>query len=242
MNFDYLWKGGPEFAQSEHFHFGTDSVLLGNFINLAHACKAVDLGCASGVISLLMLSRNADLHVTGVEIHREAAALAEENMRRNGLEERCRILCGDLRDYRQLLRAGTCDVVVSNPPYFPVERGDVSPDRARAAARGELLCTLDDICVAAGWLCRWDGRFALVHRPDRLPEVFASMQKAGIEPKRLRLVSHFVGSVPSLVLVEGRRGGKPGLTVEPLLVLKNTDGSDSDEIERIYHRGRYELR
>ena len=242
MNFDYLWKGGPEFAQSEHFRFGTDSVLLGNFINLSRARSAADLGCASGVISLLMLSKNENLHVTGVEIHEEAAALAEENIRHNGLQERCDILCGDLRKYRQLLKAGTYDAVVSNPPYFPPDRGGVSPDRGRAAAREEVTCTLDDICEAAGWLCRWDGRFALVHRPDRLPEVFASMQKAGIEPKRLRLVSHFAGSVPSLVLVEGRRGGKPGLMVEPLLVLKNPDGSDSDEIERIYHRGRYELR
>ena len=240
MNFDYLWKNGPEFAQSEHFRFGTDSVLLGNFVNLAHAKRAVDLGCASGVISLLMLTREPALRVTGVEIHREAAALAEKNIRHNNLQERCNILCGDLRNYRQIFKAGAYDVVVSNPPYFPVERGEVSPDRDRAVARGELMCTLDDICAAAGWLCRWDGRFALVHRPDRLPEVFDSMQKAGIEPKRLRLVSHFASSVPSLVLVEGRRGGKPGLTMEPLLVLKNPDGSDSDEIERIYHRGRYE--
>ena len=240
MNFDYLWKGGPEFAQSEHFRFGTDSVLLGNFVNLMHARKAVDLGCASGVITLLMLSRNPDLCATGVEIHSEAAALAEENIRLNGLQERCSILCGDLRKYRQLLKGGAYDVVVSNPPYFPLERGGVSPDRERAAARGELTCTLEDVCTAAGWLCRWDGRFALVHRPDRLPEVFASMKTAGIEPKRLRLVSHFAGSVPSLVLVEGRRGGKPGLQVEPLLILKNPDGSDSDELERIYHRGPYE--
>lgn len=240
MKFDYLWKDGPEFAQSDHFRYGTDSVLLGNFVNLTHAKRAVDLGCASGVISLLMLSRNTELHVTGVEINREAAALAEENIRHNDLQGRCHILCGDLRNYRQLLKPGAYDVVVSNPPYFPVERGDISPDRDRAAARGELMCTLDDICTAAGWLCRWDGRFALVHRTDRLPEVFAFMQKAGIEPKRLRLVSHYATSVPSLVLVEGRRGGKPGLTMEPLLVLKKPDGSDSDEIERIYHRGRYE--
>ena len=79
MIFDYLWKGGPEFAQSEHFRFGTDSVLLGNFVNLTHARSAVDLGCASGVISLLMLSRNDALRVTGVEIFGEAADLARED-------------------------------------------------------------------------------------------------------------------------------------------------------------------
>ena len=85
--FDYLWQGGPEFAQSEHFRFGTDSVLLGNYVNLSAAKRAVDLGCASGVISLLMLSRNSSLHVTGLEINADAAALAVENMRCQGAAE-----------------------------------------------------------------------------------------------------------------------------------------------------------
>ena len=239
MNYDYLWEGGPRFAQSEHFRFGTDSVLLGNFVNLAHAKNAVDLGCASGVISLLMLSRNPDVKVTGVEIVQEAALLAEENMRFNNLQERSSILCGDLRAYKDLLQAGTFDVVVSNPPYFPPERGIVSPLRDRAGARGEVHCTLEDICAAAGWLCRWEGRFALVHRPERLPEIFDAMRTSGMEPKRLRMVSHFASSSPSLVLIEARRGGNPGLAVEPQLILKNDDGTDTDEIERIYHRGKY---
>ena len=239
MKYDFLWEGGPEFAQSEHFRFGTDSILLGNFINLTHARSAVDLGCASGVISLLMLSRNPEIRVTGVEIIEEAAKTAEENIRHNGLQERCSIICGDLRNHRQMLKAGAYDVVVSNPPYFQPERGDISPDRSRAAARGEVDCTLEDICTAAGWLCRWDGRFALVHRPERLPEIFFAMSRAGFEPKRMRMVSHFASSEPSLVLIEARRGGKPGLKAEPLLILKNDDGTDTEEIERIYHRGAY---
>ena len=241
MDYDYLWEGGPKFAQSEHFRFGTDSVLLGNFVNLAHAKKAVDLGCASGVISLLMLSRNPDVHVTGVEIVKEAALLAAENMHFNNLQERCSIISGDLRACKQLLQAGAFDVVVSNPPYFPPERGIASPLHDRAGAREEVYCTLEDICTAAGWLCRWDGRFALVHRPERLPEIFDAMRKAGLEPKRLRMVSHFASSSPSLVLIEARRGGNPGLAVEPQLVLKNNDGTDTDEIERIYHRGKYSV-
>ena len=234
--FDYLWQGGPEFAQSEHFRFGTDSVLLGNYVNLSATKRAVDLGCASGVISLLMLSRNSSLHVTGLEINAEAAALAVENMRHNGFAERSTILLGDIRNVRGLLRAGSFDVVVSNPPYYAVTTGEVSPDADRAKARGEVACTLEDLCAAASFLCRWDGRFAVVYRPDRLPELFEAMRKYGIEPKRMRIVCHNVTSVPSLVLVEGRRGGKPGMKLEKMLLLKNPDGTDTEEIKAIYHR------
>ncbi len=234
--FDYLWEGGPEFAQSEHFRFGTDSVLLGNFVNLSAAKQAADLGCAAGVISLLMLSRNSSLRVTGIEINADAAALAEENMEHNGLAARSTVLHGDIRNVREMLKSGSFDVVVSNPPYFAIERGEISSNTPRAIARGEVACTLDELCKAASFLCRWDGKFAVVYRPDRLPELFEAMRRNGIEPKRMRIVCHNILSVPSLVLVEGRRGGKPGLRLEKVLLLKNSDGTDTEEIKKIYHR------
>lgn len=235
-SFDYLWEGGPEFAQSESFRFGTDSVLLGNFAPVSGVKKAIDLGCASGVISVILLTRSERITVTGLEINREAADLAEKNIARNRLDGRCRIVQGDIREVKQMFPAGGFDLVVSNPPYFSLESGDVSPQEGRAVARGEVACTLDDLCRAAGLLCRWDGRFAVVYRPDRLPELFQAMTRYGIEPKRMRIVCHRADSVPSLVLVEGRRGGKPGMKIEPVLILKNSDGSDTDEMKRIYHR------
>ena len=112
--FDYLWEGGPEFAQSTHFRFGTDAALLGNYMNLTGAKKAIDLGCASGVIALLMLSRSRTVHVTGLEINEDAADLAAENMAHNNLSERSSILQGDIRKVRETLPAGSFDVVVSN--------------------------------------------------------------------------------------------------------------------------------
>lgn len=234
--FDYFWEGGPRFAQSDYFRFGTDSVLLGNFVTVSGAKRGIDLGCASGVISLLLLTRSPRLHMTGVEIDSAGAELASENMAHNSLEERSRIVHADLRDFRKLFSSGSFDLVVSNPPYFSVRSGSVSPDSRRAAARGEIACTLEDLCSAAEYLCRWDGKVAFVHRPERLAEVFDTMKRHGIEPKRLRLVAHTADAVPSLILIEGRRGGNPGLTIEPLLMLRNPDGSDTDEIKRIYHR------
>lgn len=235
-HFEYLWPGGPVFAQAEHFKLGTDSVLLADFVRLSGAKQGIDLGCASGAIGLLLLTRLEKLHMTGLEIVPEAAELARENMAANSLEERSRIITGDIRAHRALFKTGSFDLVAANPPYFPVARGMPSPDLDRANARGESLCSLEDICAAASFLLKTGGSFCLVHKPERLSELFCCMTKHAIEPKRLRMVCHRSDSAPSLVLVEGRRGGKPGLRVEPSLILHNADGSETGEVKRIYHR------
>ena len=113
--------------------------------------------------------------------------------------------------------------------------GAAARDAARAAARGETDCTLDDICAAAAWLLRTGGSFSLVHKPERLSEAFCTMSARGIEPKRLRTVHSRYDAAPSLVLIEGRRGGRPGLKIEkPLILTEN--GEESAEFRRIYHR------
>ena len=234
--FEPLWPGGPLFCQAEHFRLSTDCVLLADFVNTSSAAKGIDLGCASGAIGLLLLSRSPRLHMTGLELLPQAAALAGENMAVNGLSARSRIVTGDIRQHRQLFPSGSFDLVVANPPYFPLGSGAVSPDEGRAAARGEVSCTLEDVCTAAAFLCRTGGSFALVHKPERLSEALCCMSRRGLEPKRLRLVCHRAELAPNLVLIEGRRGGKPGMKIEPLLVLRNADGSETDEVKRIYHR------
>lgn len=234
--FEYLWNNGPRFAQAEHFRLGTDTVLLAAFANAAAAKRGIDLGCASGAIGLLLLSRTSRLHMTGLEIVPEAAELAKANMIENGLEERSTIICGDIRQHRSLFKTGSFDLVLSNPPYFPVERGCQSPYSERAGARGEALCSMEDICSAASFLLKTGGSFCIVHKPERLSELCCCMTRHGLEPKRLRMVCHKTDSAPNLILLEGRRGGKPGLKLEPCLILRNADGSETDEIKAIYHR------
>ena len=234
--FTPLWSGGPVFAQAPHAPLGTDSVLLADFVNTVGASRGIDLGCASGILALLLLHKAPGLSMTGLELLPEAAELARENMRRNGLTERSAIFTGDIRNHRRLFPTGSFDLVAANPPYFPVGSGALSPDPARAAARGETDCTLEELCSAAAYLCRTGGRFCLVHKPERLSEVFCRMSAVGLEPKRLRLVCRRSDSAPSLALIEGRRGGKPGLKIEPSLILTDENGEDSAEVKRIYRR------
>ena len=235
--YDELWTGGPRFAGSEDgFKLSTDSVLLAHFCAGIRAKRIMDLGCGAGVLPVLLRLSHPHSDIGGVELQPEAAELARENLAANG-DDASGILTADLRQHRALLPAGAYDLVVSNPPYFPTGSGIAAPNEARATARDERCCTLGDLCEAAAYLCRWGGAFALVHRPERLSEIFCTLTAHGLEPKRLRTVQYKARYAPNLVLIEARRGGKPGLDIEKPLLLCNADGSDSDEVKTIYHRG-----
>ena len=119
------------------------------------------------------------------------------------------------------------DYALSNPPYFPAGSGASAAGEARQAAREEVGCTLANVCAAAARVLRWGGRFALVHRPERLSDLFCTLRAHGLEPKRLRFVASSAENAPSLVLVEARRGGKAGLSVEPMLFIGSADWDEA---------------
>ena len=234
---DELWPGGPRFTSGDGvFKLGTDSVLLADFVNCTHATRATDIGCGTGIIAILLALHNPALVVDGVEINPTAAQLAVHNAAQCGVGDRISITLGDVRHHRELFTAGAYDLVVSNPPYYALGSGKQAEDSGIARARGEAECTIDDVCMAAGYLTRWGGTFALVHKPARLADLFRALNSAGFEPKRMRFVQNKPESPPSLVLIESRRGGRPALIVEAPLILTNADGGDSAEIKRIYHR------
>lgn len=185
-----------------------DTLLLGSFPALRPGYRVCDLGCGAGPLPLLLLGREPTLAVTGLELDPEQADLARRNLRDNGLTGK--ILTGDLRETARSLPAGGFDLVVSNPPWFSRESGD-----SGGTARMEHACTLDELCAAAGRLLKNGGRFALVHRSERLADLFAALRGHGMEPKRLQLIQHGPDSAPEVCLLEGLRQGRPGLKVLP---------------------------
>ena len=187
------------------FPLGTDALELGRFSTVRPNWRVCDLGTGSGALLLLLAGRELSLSLHGVEIDPLSAETTRNNLARNGLSGE--ILTGDLR--HSLLPAGQFDLVVSNPPYFPIGSG-----AGGDPARMELLCSLDKLCAAAGRLLKNGGRFALCHRPERLADVLCSLRAHGMEPKRLKLLSHGPGHPPSLLLVESVKQGRPGLVIE----------------------------
>lgn len=232
---EQLWGGLCMRWSEAQFRLSTDSMLLADFCRLAPQSAVCGLGCGCGSLSLLLCGKYPLLRVTGVELQPQAAALAEENAAQDGLDGRFSVIRGDLREHRTLLAHGSFDAVVSNPPYYPVGSGKCADSPALAAARTELTCSLGELCTCAAWLLRSGGRFFLVHKPERLADLMVSLRENRLEPKRLRLVRHRAGGPVSLVLLEARLDGKPGLVFEPDLALFDENGAESEDHKRIYH-------
>ena len=188
------------------FPLGGDALALGAFASVKPGWRVCDLGTGSGVLLLLLARRAENLSLTGIDIDPLSARIARDNLEANGLAGE--IVAGDLRAVP--LPAGGFDLVISNPPYFPVGSG-----LSGGPARSEEFCSLEELCAAAGRLVKNGGRFALCHRPERLADVLCALRIHHLEPKRLRLASHAPDHPPSLLLVEGVKQGRPGVAIEP---------------------------
>lgn len=232
---DDLERCGYKIIQNpEAFCFGMDAVLLSSFAKVFEKERAIDLGTGNGIIPILLRGKTAGRDFTGLEIQEESAAMARRSVMLNDLESDINIVTGDIVGASALFGAAAFDVVTSNPPYMIGMHGIKNPDDAKAIARHEIKCTFDDIAREASKLLKEKGRFYLVHRPFRLPELFETMKKYKLEPKRMIMVYPYVDKEPNMVLIEGIKGGRARLTVEkPLIVYKETNVY-TDEIYDIY--------
>lgn len=232
---EQLWPGGPLFSgHKDVFPLGTDSMVLSDFARPDKRAKILDLGTGSGILTLLLLYGHPDRQGMGIDLSPAACDAAVENLNRNGLSAQGTIIQGDFNRHRELLPGGSFDYAVANPPYFSAGSGKTAAG-GMALAREDGAGSITAVCRAAAWGLRWGGDFALCFRPERLTDLLVALRSEGLEPKRLRTVRHRADRPVSLLLVEARRGGKPGLIWEPDLVLQNADGAASAEYRRIYH-------
>ena len=232
---DYLQRNGYKIIQNEKkFCFGMDAVLLSGFALVKEGEKLLDIGTGTGIIPILLEAKSDGDHFTGLEIQEESADMAARSVKLNGLTDKIDIICGDIKDAQSLFRPASFDVITTNPPYMIGKHGLTGKNREKAIARHEIFCTLDDIARQAGELLKDKGRFYMVHRPFRLVEIFNTLTKYRLEPKRLKLVYPFIDKEPNMVLIEALKGGNPRLTVEKPLIVYSEPGVYMDEIYDIY--------
>ena len=229
---EYLGSGVTAFVSESH-GFGTDAVLLADFAAPSKRAVCCDLGSGCGIIPLLWCKKETG-KITAVEIQPLGAQQIKAAIEYNSLSERLTAVNADLKELKGVVPFGCFDVVTMNPPYKASGAGIESRSGSDKIARHETMCRLSDIFEAARKLLNFGGRLCMRIRPERLAELICEMHAAGIEPKRMKLVSKCPGKAPWLVLDEGRRGGKVGMTVEPELFVHGADGGYSDEMKRIY--------
>ena len=216
---DLQVKGYHIIQNPSKFCFGMDAVLLSNFARVKKGEKVLDIGTGTGIIPILLEAKTEGEHFTGLEIQEESADMARRSVAYNHLEDKIDIVTGDVKEAVNLFGSVFFDVVTTNPPYMIGAHGLQNKDSAKAIARHEVLCDLDDILRESAKVLRPGGRFYMVHRPFRLAEILSKMCAYKIEPKRMRLVHPYIDKEPNMVLIEGSRGGNSRMTVEPPLIV-----------------------
>ena len=227
---DDLERNGFHIIQNkDRFCFGMDAVLLSGFAVVKKGERAIDLGTGTGIIPILLCAKTEGEHFTGLEIQPEVAEMAARSVQMNEIEDRVDIVTGDIKEI-----TGQYDVVTSNPPYMKTQHGLTNPDDTKAVSRHEVCCTLADVCRAAGRLLNSGGRFYMVHRPLRLPEIVTELRVAKLEPKRMRFVHPFADKEANMVLIEAVKGAGAECRIEKPLIVYREPGKYTEEIYNVY--------
>ena len=243
------------FQDKEAFMYGSDAVLLSYFArdSIRNDSTVIDLGCGNGVIPLLLAAHSRAKKIIGIEIQENAVKLARKNVALNGLEEKIQIFQGNVAEIVKKtegegieakrenplsqIKKGSADLVLSNPPYMKYKEGawsDKNSSEKVTAARHELFANLDDFVGAAAFFLKSQGKFLMIHRPNRLSDIFASLKKYKLEPKRLQFVHPMINRPPTMLLIEARKNASSDLKILEPLVMYGKPGEKSEQIKKIY--------
>lgn len=215
------------------FPLSTDSMALAHFARLPKNARVLDLGSGCGTLGIMLCAKDPRCQVVGIEIDPRAHEMALKNIRDNALEARMSSICADLTTIHPELTPETFDLCISNPPYF----SSGARSQSTPLARHEETCTLEALLHNASKQLKYGGDFYLVHKPERLAEIFTAAVSHKLEPKRLCLLRHRTDGPVALVMIQCRKGGKPGLIWEEA-ALQDPQGNPTIFWKEMYHKNK----
>jgi len=215
------------------YRFSIDAVLLAYHADPRPGDTVVDLGTGCGVIPLILVYRSPKIKVFGIEVQKELADMAVRNVEENSMDDRISILHKDIKALKHNVVNGPVDLVVSNPPFRRAKSGRLNSNRQRAVARHEIKVTLNDVVESAHRLLRVSGRLVVIYPAERMTDIISHMRFAGIEPKFLRTIHSGCHAEAKRILLEGIKGGRPGIKIDPSLIICRQDGSYTDEVSEM---------
>ena len=234
---DLEFKNLKIIQNKDGFCFGIDSILLTDFAkNIKQNSKIIDLGTGTGIIPILLYGKTKNTKFVGVEIQPEVAEMANRSVKLNLLENNIEILNTNILELSKIYNRGSFDVVTTNPPYKKINTGVINENNKKLISRHEITASLEDFIRTASFLLKDLGEFYMVHRPDRLVDIFYEMRKNKIEPKKIKFIYPNKNKKTNLVLIKGIKNGKQFLEFENNLYVYNEDGNYTDEILKIYNK------
>ena len=219
------------------FCFGMDSVLLSDFAkNVKSNAKVIDLGTGTGILPILLSAKTKASKIVGIEIQKEVANMASRSVLLNNLQDKIEIVCEDIKNLKNIYETNSFDAIVTNPPYKTKGTGGINEVEAKLISRHEITADLEDFISIASYLLKDQASIYMVHRPERLVDIFSLMRKYKIEPKKMRMVYSNKDKESKLVLIKGIKNAKPFLKLENNLYIYDENGEYTEEIKKIYNK------
>lgn len=234
---DLEFKNLKIIQNKDGFCFGMDSVLLSDFAKeIKKNSSIADLGTGTGILAILLSGKTQETQIVGVEIQKEVAEMANKSILLNNLENRIQIICEDIKNLKAKYEQGSFDAIVTNPPYKKVGTGKINKKDKKIISRHEITANLEDFISISNYLLKDQGSIYMVHRPERIADIFVLLRKYKLEPKILRLVYPNVEKSPNLILIKAVKNAKPFLKVEKPLIVYTSEGNYTEEIFKIYNK------
>lgn len=219
------------------FCYGIDSVLLSDFAKEIPSNSIVlDLGTGTGILGILLCGKTALSKIYGVDIQEDVCEMASRSIKLNHLEDRFEVIHQDIKNLNTVFPNNTFDAIVSNPPYKKNNSGIKNESPTKLIARHEITASLEDFICTSSKMLKYNGNLYMVHRPERLVDLFCLLRAYHLEPKRLRLVHSYQNSKPKLILVKATKDARSFLTIDEPLIIYQQDGSYTNEYLKIYQK------
>lgn len=232
---DTFFNGLISVRQSQNgYRFSIDSVLLAGHVDTYSGAGVIDLGTGCGIIPLILASRYPKIKIYGIEIQKQLSQIAQLNVEENHMEESIYIICKDMKTLHKSDLSGQVDLITSNPPYRKNNSGRISTNKQKAVAKHEIKATLSDVIETAGRMLDISGRLLIIYPAERMVDVLSQMRAFCIEPKKIRLVHSRKHEEAKLTIVEGTRGGRPGVKISHPLIIYKKNGDYTDETKKMY--------
>ncbi len=219
----------------KRFCFGIDAVLLSDFAKAKKNDIVFDIGTGTGIIPILMSAKTEAKKFFAIDIQKESVDMAKRSVELNKLNDKIEVFHLDIKNVFDKFEKNSVNVITSNPPYMNMGGGIINEYDAKAIARHEIFCTLEDIVKATSLLLKPNGKFYMVHRPNRLCDIICTLRQYKLEPKTIRFVQPYKNKEPNIVLIESVKNGKVLLKVLPNLIVYNENRQYTDEVNKIYY-------
>ena len=234
---DLEYKGLKIIQNKSGFCFGIDSILLSDFAkNIKNNSQVIDLGTGTGIIPILLSAKSKAKKIVGVEIQKEVAEMAKRSIQLNELQNKVEILNENIINLKKIYEKNIFDIIVTNPPYKKINTGIVNQENKKLISRHEITASLEDFIDVSSYLLKNNGEIYMIHRPERLVDIFYILRQNKIEPKSVRFIHANEYKEPKLVLIKAVKNGKPFLKIEKNLYVYDKSGNYTEEILKIYNK------